>query len=89
MNRVGFIGGSDCVKIMQGNWLDLWQIKTRRKEPEDLTHNLAVQLGTITEDFNLSWFEKEQKGCILKDHQREYEKDIGNVPVRGTIDAFW
>ncbi len=89
MNRKGFIGGSDCVKIMQGNWLDLWQIKTGRELPEDLTHNLAVQLGTITEDFNLSWFEKEHKGCILSDHQREYEKDIGNVPVRGTIDAFW
>ena len=89
MNRKGFIGGSDCVKIMQGNWLDLWQIKTGRELPEDLTNNLAVQLGTITEDFNLSWFEKEHKGCILSDHQREYEKDIGNVPVRGTIDAFW
>ena len=33
MERKGFIGGSDCVQIMQGNWLDLWQIKTGRKEP--------------------------------------------------------
>ena len=89
MNRKGFIGGSDCVKIMQGKWLELWQVKTGRELPEDLTHNLAVQLGNVTEDFNLSWFEKEHKGCILSSHQREYEKDIGGIPVRGTIDAFW
>ena len=54
MNRKGFIGGSDCVKIMQGKWLELWQVKTGREQPEDLTHNLAVQLGTITEDFKYS-----------------------------------
>ena len=32
MNRVGFIGGSDCVKIMQGDWLELWKIKTGREQ---------------------------------------------------------
>ena len=30
MERKGFIGGSDCVKIMNGDWLELWQIKTGR-----------------------------------------------------------
>ena len=29
MERKGFIGGSDCVKIINGNWLELWQIKTK------------------------------------------------------------
>jgi hypothetical protein len=29
MERKGFIGGSDCVKIMQGNWLGLWQVMIR------------------------------------------------------------
>ena len=34
-DRTGFIGGTDAVKIMNGKWFDLWQIKTGRKEPED------------------------------------------------------
>ena len=58
MERKGFIGGSDCVKIMQGHWLELWQIKTGRSEPEDLSNNIAVQLGIETEEFNLDWFAK-------------------------------
>lgn len=87
MKRTGFIGGSDCVQIMQGKWLELWQVKTGRAESEDLSNNIAVQLGSWTESFNLSWFEKEFK-CILKNHQYEYEKQIGSVPAKGTIDAM-
>ena len=60
MDRRGFIGGSDCVKIMQGDWQELWEIKTNRRKPDDLSDNLAVQLGTFTERFNLEWFEKQQ-----------------------------
>lgn len=33
MERKGFIGGSDCTKIMEGQWLDLWNVKTNRTEP--------------------------------------------------------
>ena len=29
MERKGFIGGSDCTKIMEGYWLELWQDKNR------------------------------------------------------------
>jgi hypothetical protein len=86
MNRKGFIGGSDCVKIMNGDWYDLWQIKTGRIESEDLSDNLAVQLGVTTEDFNLSWFEK-QTGKVVAAHQKEYITTIGTVPVKGTIDG--
>ena len=88
MERKGFIGGSDCVKIMQGEWLKLWQIKTGRVESDDLSDNIAVQLGIHTEDFNLGWFEK-QYNCVLSHHQSESEEMIGNVPAKGTIDAKW
>lgn len=88
MNRVGFIGGSDCVRILQGDWLSLWQIKTGRVESEDLSGNLAVQMGVHTEDFNLRWFEK-QHGCALSNHQLSYEKMIGTVPAKGMIDGMW
>jgi predicted phage-related endonuclease len=88
MIRTGFIGGSDCVRILEGDWLNLWQIKTGRAKSEDLSDNIAVQLGSWTEEFNLKWFEK-RNGCVLSHHQLPLENIIGNVPVRGTIDAMW
>ena len=87
MERKGFIGGSDCVKIMQGNWLELWQIKTGRVEPEDLSRNIAVQMGIQTEEFNLLWF-AEEYDCTLTGFQKSFEEMIGSVPVKGTVDAM-
>ena len=87
MNRVGFIGGSDCVKIMQGDWLNLWHIKTGRSEPEDLKDNIAVQLGVWTEEFNLDWFEQQTDSTVINP-QLTYEETIGSVPVRGTVDGM-
>ena len=88
MERKGFIGGSDCVKIMNGHWLTLWHIKTGRSEPEDLSRNIAVQMGVHTEDFNLHWFEHEHN-CILTGWQKSFKKKIGMVPAQGTVDATW
>jgi hypothetical protein len=88
MNRKGFIGGSDCVRIMEGDWLSLWQIKTGRADSEDLSRNIAVQLGIHTESFNLNWFEQE-RSCVLSNHQLEIEQMIGTVPAKGMIDAMW
>jgi len=88
MKRTGFIGGSDCVRIMQGNWLELWQVKTGRAESDDLSRNIAVQLGVWTESFNLSWFEHEHD-AVVGNQQYEYEKNIGGVPVKGTVDGMW
>lgn len=88
MNRLGFIGGSDCVRIMQGDWLELWKIKTGRSDGEDLSNNLAVQLGSHTEGFNLKWFEKNYE-VKLTDHQSELSETIGNVPAKGMVDAMW
>ncbi len=71
---------------MNGDWLELWQIKTGRIDPDDLSRNIAVQLGSWTEDFNLKWFEQEHD-CVLSGHQRELEDKIGVVPAKGMIDA--
>ena len=88
MNRLGFIGGSDATRIMTGNWYDLWAEKTSRKEPEDLSNNLAVQLGTHTESFHINWFCKENK--VNSEHIRKqvtYECIENGVPYKGTVDA--
>ena len=52
------VGGSDAGRIMRGEWAQLWREKTGLAEPEDLSGNLAVQMGNVTEDFNAHWFEK-------------------------------
>jgi predicted phage-related endonuclease len=51
------IGGSDVAKLINGEWLDLWMQKTGRAEPEDLTWVLPVQIGIVTEELNLEFFE--------------------------------
>lgn len=68
------IGGSDAARVMAGEWRDLWAEKTGRKQPEDLSDNLAVQMGTWTEALNRYWFTK-QTGIKLLDlpvHPRDW-----------------
>ena len=56
--RAKGIGGSDAKKIMEGNWNALWLEKTGRAEPEDLSDNVAVQVGSWTEPLNIGFFER-------------------------------
>lgn len=56
--RLNGVGGSDAVRIMQGDWQKLWEQKTGRRRDDDLSGVLQVQLGSYTEPFNIAWFEK-------------------------------
>ena len=47
----------------------LWREKRGEADPEDLSSNLIVQLGTATEDLNRSWYER-QSGRKVRDVQR-------------------
>ena len=47
----------------------LWREKRGEVEPEDLSDNLIVQLGTVTEDLNRRWYER-NTGHAVKDVQR-------------------
>jgi predicted phage-related endonuclease len=71
-NRRSFIGGSDARIIMgsdEAALMRLWQEKRGEVEPEDLSGNLIVQLGRVTEDLNRQWFER-NTGQAVKDVQR-------------------
>ena len=60
-NRRAFIGGSDARIIMgedENALLRLWREKRGEAEPEDLSGNLIVQLGVVTEALNRQWFER-------------------------------
>jgi predicted phage-related endonuclease len=59
-DRRYFIGGSDARIVMgsdEAALLRLWQQKRGEIEPEDLSGNLVVQLGLVTEDLNRRWYE--------------------------------
>lgn len=54
--RLG-LGGSD-VRRMLDDPVALWREKLGLAKPEDLSGNLAVQMGSFTEPLNAFWFEK-------------------------------
>jgi predicted phage-related endonuclease len=70
--RRTFIGGSDARIIMgrdETALLRLWREKRGEVGPEDLSDNLIVQLGTVTEDLNRTWYER-NTGRSVRDVQR-------------------
>ena len=59
-HRRTFVGGSDARIIMgddQAALLRFWREKRGEVEPEDLSGNLIVQLGVVTEELNRRWYE--------------------------------
>ncbi len=70
--RRSFIGGSDARIIMgkdEAALLRLWREKRGEAEPEDLSSNLIVQLGVVTEEINRRWYEA-NTGQIIRDIQK-------------------
>ena len=58
--RLNGIGGSEANMIMSGDnqkVMDLWLVKTKPAQPEDLSGILPVQMGRYTEPFNRYWSE--------------------------------
>src|SRR5208282_3884776 len=76
--RRAFIGGSDARTIMgddEGALLRLWREKRGEVESEDLSGNLVVQLGVVTEPLNRHWFER-NTGQVLTDVQRRVQHPV-------------
>jgi predicted phage-related endonuclease len=72
MSRRSFIGGSDARIIIgsdEAALLRLWREKRGEAEPEDLSGNLIVQLGSATEELNRTWYER-NTGRRVSDVQR-------------------
>ncbi len=87
-DRRDFIGGSDA-KIIMGEdetaLHRLWREKRGELEPEDLSDNLIVQLGTVTEDLNRRWYER-NTGQAIKDVQRRVQHPVHNW-MAATLDG--
>lgn len=87
MERKGFIGGSDLYNILRGDWHDLWLVKTGRKQPDDLSHIFKVNLGNVTERYNLEWLSKDT-GLAIADEQSVAFTELLGVPFKGQADAI-
>jgi predicted phage-related endonuclease len=77
-NRRSFIGGSDA-RIIMGNdetaLVQLWREKRGEVEPQDLSGNLIVQLGVVTEALNRIWYER-NSGQVIKDVQMRVQHPV-------------
>jgi predicted phage-related endonuclease len=95
-DRRAFIGGSDA-RIIMGNdeaaLSRLWREKRGEAEPEDLSANLIVQLGTATEHLNRHWYER-NTGKVVTEVQRRVVHPVkrwmaatldGMVEATGTV----
>ncbi len=88
-DRRSFIGGSDARIIMgddEAMLVRLWREKRAEIEPEDLSDNLIVQLGIVTEDLNRRWYER-QTGHIIKHAQRRIQHPV-NKWMAATLDGL-
>src|SRR3979409_1559541 len=87
-DRRPFIGGSDA-RIIMGNdesaLIRLWREKRGEAEPEDLSGNLIVQLGTATEALNRYWYER-NTNQVVTDVQRHVRHPI-NRWMGATLDG--
>jgi predicted phage-related endonuclease len=73
VDRRFFIGGSDARIVMgddEAALLRLWQEKRGEVEPEDLSGNLVVQLGLVTENLNRRWYQA-NTGQVVTDIQKQ------------------
>src|SRR3954465_12562821 len=70
-----FIGGSDARIIMgedETALLRLWREKRGEVEPEDLSGNLIVQLGCVTEHLNRQWYERNSGQVVTEVQKRVF-----------------
>jgi putative phage-type endonuclease len=77
-DRRSFIGGSDA-RIVMGTdepaLIRLWREKRGDIEPENLSRNLIVQLGTVTEPLNRQWYEQ-NTGNAITDVQKRVQHPV-------------
>src|SRR5947209_1784184 len=87
-SRRTFIGGSDARIIMgadEAALLRLWREKRGEAEPEDLSGNLIVQLGKVTEELNTSLYERNTGRRIT--HRQRMVKHSAIPWMAATLDG--
>ena len=79
-DRPNGIGGTDAMKLVEGNWIDLYDLKIGKTQSDDLSNVLPVQMGTVTENLNRLWFQREMGVYVTQETQIWYNDYIyGNL----------
>jgi predicted phage-related endonuclease len=89
VDRRLFIGGSDARITMSADeaaLIRLWREKRGETEPDDLSGNLVVQLGVVTEALNRTWYER-NTGRLVTDVQRWVQQPVHRY-LAATLDGF-
>src|SRR5205085_5952231 len=76
--RRNMVGGSDAKVIVgqdEAGLIRVWREKRGEIEPPDLSGNLIVQLGVVTESLNRHWFERNTRQT-LRDVQRRIRHPV-------------
>jgi len=88
-DRRHFVGGSDARVIMGGDedaLIRLWQEKRGEIAPADLSGELIVQLGLVTEDLNRAWYERISGKRVGNRQARKFHPSI--VWMAATLDGL-
>src|SRR5262245_15527995 len=89
ISRRQYIGGSDARVIMGTDETAILRFGRKMRgeaEPEDLSGNLLVQLGVVTEDLNRLWFER-NTGQVVTAVQRRVEHPVMRF-LAATLDGI-
>jgi predicted phage-related endonuclease len=89
VDRQHFIGGSDARIIMGGDedaLIRLWQEKRGEAKPADLSGDLIVQLGLVTEDLNRAWYERQTGHRVTQRQVRKFHPTV--VWMAATLDGL-
>lgn len=73
------IGGSDATTLMSGDpekIYRLWELKTGKREPDNLDDVFEVALGTYTEPFNREWFFRVTMMPVIAANDFRVRKDV-------------
>lgn len=88
-NRRYFIGGSDARIIMGGDEAALVRLAREKRgeiEPEDLSGELVVQLGLVTEALNQRWYERHSGHRVSHRQARKFHPSV--VWMAATLDGL-
>jgi predicted phage-related endonuclease len=85
-NRSEYIGSSDAKRILDGDWLALYQEKIGERPKENLDYNFPVQLGIHTESFHIGWLNRVE-GLDIIAHGRHNRMD-GLPHIGATLDGW-
>lgn len=87
MDRRGYVGGSDAKRIIEGDWLALYEEKVGIRQPADLSDIFRVQLGTFTEPFHHQWLRTKLMMDLLPPQEQWAHPDL--PWLRGRMDGWW